>query len=269
MIIAASARPDRDPRGGRPPRGIRRSKFPMKHPARFVSVLALAAGLALAVPAAQAESEAGSAPGLGELLFETPHLSDVEPGTVLSYEFAHISENPSYGESFEDEITLTLEPGEQEASRNAVVAMFTGERRRAAGPFDNMTGNPLIMLFLQYESAEMSRLLGGNSFYIRNRIKDAMREGGRVEPARIDYDGREVEGWKVTFEPFIDDPNRAELREFVRKRYEFLLADDVPGGIYQIRTVTPRSETDDETLVSDAVTLASVEKDAAAAEQQN
>jgi hypothetical protein len=40
--------------------------------------------------------------------------------------------------------------------------------------------------------------------------------------------------------PFASDPNKDKLAELVGRRYVFLFSDEVPGGLYEIRVVTPK-----------------------------
>ena len=39
--------------------------------------------------------------------------------------------------------------GKASGERNVRVEMFSAERRKAAGPFEGMTGNPVLSLFLE------------------------------------------------------------------------------------------------------------------------
>jgi hypothetical protein len=43
----------------------------------------------------------------------------------------------------------------------------------------------------------------------------------------------------VQISPFLDDPYRARFEREARKVYTFVMSDDVPGGVYQIRTRLP------------------------------
>ena len=202
---------------------------------RFPAALALLAALGL--------GEAAAEPAATDLLFETPYLSQVEAGTTLSYRFARLAaDEAKLGPSYDDKIDLTLMPGAEGNQRTAVVNYFSGERHRAAGPFPDMTGNPVVMLFLEQDVLAMSKMLRSNPRYIRNRLRTVLNDEAAVEPARFSFDGREIEGWKISFRPFVEDMNRDKFGEFAKKRYEFVIADAVPGGIYEMRTVTQQAE---------------------------
>ena len=217
----------------------------------------LARGLAVVVALVSGPVSARAEPAATDLLFETPYLARVASGTTLTYRFAHaVSDEAKLGPSFEDVIDLKLLPGRAQDERTAVVSYFSGERHRAAGPFPDMTGNPVVMLFLEQDVLTMSRVLHGNPRYIRNRLRSMLSDGASVAPARVPLDGREVEGWRISLRPFAEDENRDKFHEFAAKRYEFLVADAVPGGIYEMRTITPQADGAAPALVEERLTFA-------------
>ena len=197
----------------------------------------------LALLAVSGPVRAGEAPAAADLLFDTPYPSRLAPGITLAYDFSHRDSNPALlGPAFDDRIELKLAPEADASTRTAVVSYFTGERHRAAGPFPGMTGNPIVMLFLEQDVLAMSHVLRGNPRYLRNRLRTELNEAAQVEPQRFRFEGRDIEGWKISLTPYAADPNRDKLLEFAAKRYEFLVGDAVPGGIYEIRTVTPPAD---------------------------
>jgi hypothetical protein len=119
------------------------------------------------------------------------------------------------------------------------------------GPFPSLAGNPVLLVLLERDVVEMSRILRGSPYYLRNRIREALGESTLAEPARFTFAGRKVEGWRVAVSPFAQDRNRDKLCEYVGKRYEFILSEAVPGGLYAMRMVTPG--TDGAALVEDSL----------------
>jgi hypothetical protein len=219
-----------------------------------------AALLGAGTAAAQSAPEAGEP--ATKLLFETPHLSGVAPGTRLSYSFSHATTDAeTLGEPFEDSIDLEIQPAERSDRRDVRVILFTGERHRAAGPFENMSGNPIIILFLEHDVQQMSEELKGNPFYLRSRIKEAMRTAV-AHPTEVRFNGKEIEAWKIDLEPFVGETGTPRLDRMARKHYQFVLADDVPGGIYRISASAP-GEDGATPLVSDELELAGVAEKAA------
>jgi hypothetical protein len=205
---------------------------------RLVRPFAFAAVLAalVAAPATAADPTAIS------LLFEDAHFGALPDGTVLSYRYERESADPAtLGGAFEDDIKLTLGTPDKDGRREIVVQLFSGDRRKPAGPFSQMLGNPLVMLFLEADVNVMKELVGGNPRYLRNKIRAAFRQGGEVEATTVTVDGVEVPAEKILLKPFAVDAHRAELGAFVGKTYEFVVSDKVPGAVVSIRAVTPQA----------------------------
>jgi hypothetical protein len=214
-------------------------------PARVTAALLL-----ILAGAAQAD------PNSASLLFESPALVEVPTGTTLIYRLER-SVAPSLDaevggaglKSSISTIELSLQPDLQSGGRRAEIEIVTGERRQAAGTFPSLVGNPVILVMLERDVNEMSRLLRGSPYYLRNRIREALGETTRAEPARLGFAGRQVEGWRVAVTPFAQDRHRDKLGAYAAKRYEFTLSDAVPGGVYEMRLVTP--DTNGAPLVED------------------
>ncbi|MFT0860814.1 hypothetical protein [Ancylobacter sp. G4_0304] len=202
----------------------------MKSLAFGLGALLLAGGAAFADPTAT------------QLFFDTPYLSRVAPGTRIDYAFHHKTAEAKLGESFDETLALnvTAEPSDP-ARRVAEVDIKRGDRHAEAGPFPTLNGNPVSLILLERDVKEMAQLSKGSPFYLRNRVRDHIA-AGKVEPARFDFDGRAVEGWKLSMTPFADDPNKDKLLELAGRHYEFLFSDAVPGGLYSISVVTPKAE---------------------------
>ncbi|QFR31950.1 hypothetical protein GBB76_01795 [Ancylobacter sp. TS-1] len=200
----------------------------------FAAACLMAAGAALAAPPAT--------PTAGQLFFETPYLAKVAPGTTLNYSYKHVAAEAKLGESFDETLAMAVTaPADDPTKRVADVAIHRGDREGEAGPFPTLNGNPIALILLERDVKEMAQLTKGSPFYLRNRVRENLGTG-KVEPARFTYDGKEVEGWKLSFTPFIQDPNKDKLLELAGRRYEFLFSDAVPGGLYSIDVVTPKAD---------------------------
>ena len=87
----------------------------------------------------------------------------------------------------------------------------------------------------------------------------SLREDAVVEAVNFNYDGKSYEGKKVYFQPFVDDVHRVKYEDFADKTYEFILCKDIPGGLYQIKTVIPdKSKENAEPLIQEVLTLVDV-----------
>ena len=166
----------------------------------FVIVAALlAATPALAVegapaapapaPAAAAPEQANAAapPSAADLLFEQPQLKNAAAGSTLTYDYLRrsgIAKGP-FGPPLDDTIKLTLEPGTGGDGRNIAVEMFSGTNRFPAGPFEDMSGNPVIPLFLENHLTNLARVLQANPRYLKLAIRKGLRDGAVVTPVKV------------------------------------------------------------------------------------
>ncbi len=132
----------------------------------------------------------------------------------------------------EDEAALDVTAVQPDGRKRVAFRLFSGRNERRLEPGQGYRNNPLIVVFLQRDVEQMGRLTGGSPQYFRNRIREAFGRDGAVsaEPVTVAFRERRLEGTKVTVEPFARDPNLLRFPEYARKRYEFVLAPDIPGG---------------------------------------
>lgn len=186
---------------------------------------------------------AGEPETVSSLLFDKPYLTSVKPDTTLVYDFKRISsDEKKYGPGLSDTIRLDVLKDEKDSSkRTAHLHIYSGPRARNIGPIPQTSGNPAIMILLEQDTYDFKRHLGGIPAYFRNKIRKAMREDAKIEQIQIQYDGREISGHKVTLVPFKSDPNMQRVPEYQNTIYEFIVSDDVPGGIVSISSTIPGS----------------------------
>lgn len=214
--------------------------------------LALLLGAALTGPAGAGEP--ATPPSAATLLFETPQLGATRPGHPLTYRYTRKVSDPELGPSFEDTIRLEVEPagsGAPEGARTLKVNFFSAERHRAAGPFEDVTGNPVLMLFLENHLADLSGRLMGNPRYFKNAIRAALRDKAEVTRTAFTVGGGMHGGWRVKVRPFAGDPNARRMRGLDTLTYEFDVAPDLPGEIVRM-TIT--ADTKDGRLWEEALT---------------
>ena len=81
----------------------------------------------------------------------------------------------------------------------------------------------------------------------------------KVEPVELSFEGKTVPGHKVTITPFIGETDNRRLARFLKKSYEFVVADAVPGGFYKVRSLVPAEADGGKALVEDEVIYSKIE----------
>ncbi|HEX9173567.1 MAG TPA: hypothetical protein VF861_12985 [Telluria sp.] len=194
-----------------------------------MAALALAAGATaaqpVAAPASQPVSQAET------LLFETDHLERLRAPATLSYAF-HKSGNVEPG--FDDTVQLVL--AQANGKKQASVHFLTGPRKHDIPAVDDAHGNPVLLGFLEYDIAAMKRRTGGSTNYFRKRIRMALAEAARVTREPIAYGGQQLQASVIRIQPYLNDPLHARFEKYVGKTYTFVVSEQVPGGVYQVRT---------------------------------
>ena len=183
---------------------------------------------------------------------------NIEQPARLHYEF---EKTGSYEEGFDDDVYLDIVEINEDGTRNATLDFFTEEKKQKVAPSNvtNITGNPVIGIYLQGDVYEMSRLTEGGWKYFHKMIKLAIADNNESEPVTIVLDGDEYQGEKITLYPFERIPKKSRLREFSDKRYEFIMSEEIPGKLYQISTVINDAENPSVPLLEEKLTLINVE----------
>ena len=104
---------------------------------------------------------------------------------------------------------------------------------------------PLVLVFLQFDVNEMGNLTGGSPGYFQQQIRKAFNKESLTDKLSVEIDGKTVEAVRVRMQPFHDDPNIERFPAFRDKTYEFVVADEVPGGLVRIAASTTDPKTGD------------------------
>ena len=188
-------------------------------------------------------------------LWFSDHLKNIHKPMHLYYQFV---KSGTYEEGFTDAVYLDIIKLNDDGTKNAVLDFFTADRKQYVSPDNvtNITGNPVLGIYLQGDVYEMNRLTEGNWHHFKKMIKIALRKSAKVEPVTFDYNGKKYTGQKISFKPYLDDPHRSDFEKFSGKEYEFIFSDDIPGSLYQIKTVVPGNKGDeDKPLLEEELTL--------------
>lgn len=220
----------------------------MKLLATTAVALVLAAMPALAEdapkPGAVTQVNAAAPPSAADLLFDQPHMKNAAPGSTITYDYLRrsgISKGP-FGPPLSDTVTLKLEPGKSPEGRDISVTMFSGMNRMPAGPFEDMSGNPVVSLFLENHLRSLAKVLEANPRYLKLAIRKGLREGATVTPTKVTVGGREVDGWRVEIQPFAKDAMEQRMRGMDKMTYTFITSPEVPGQIVSIEAQSKNAE---------------------------
>nr|WP_198039314.1 hypothetical protein [Paraburkholderia sp. SOS3] len=192
-----------------------------------------ASGTAAAPPASDAADEIAPAE---RLLFMTPHLRGVAAQTELDYAMT-LSHPP---EKASDTVRVLVKSANNSAD-DASVSDRTG---KVSVPSGGLPCNPVIVYFLERDIAEMEQLTGGQRRYFQKRVRLALAANPPITPVTSNANGKTVKARKVEIQPYLNDPNAQRFPDFVGKRYTFVFADDIPGGVSLIRTEVPGEKND-------------------------
>jgi hypothetical protein len=210
---------------------------------RLALTLALGLGTSLGALAADPSqfSEAE------KLVFTDPQLANVKAPTSLHYSFV---KSGTLEPGFQDEVHIDVDSGRKVQGR-----FLSGPRAVVLPAIEQAEANPVILFFLERDIRDMERLTKGKSAYFRKRIRMAMVDAATVRDTRVQFNGAEVPAREVTLQPYAKDPMRPRFERYADKRYTFVLAKDVPGGVYQLRTSLPGALPSDAPVMEEVLTL--------------
>lgn len=199
---------------------------------RISSWIGFAAALILAASACVAHAKPATAV---DLLFEIKHLANLDPGQKLTYKF---SRNPSapdvLGKAFSDEITVDIKKIAADGTREVDVRVYTGERARDPQVIDGLTGNPIIVVFLDRAVSSYMALAGGKIAYLKDRFRSALRDRSTLEPVKVKYGDKIIDAMRVTVAPYVGDPNATKMQGFENSKFSIIVSDAVPGHFVEL-----------------------------------
>ena len=112
-------------------------------------------------------------------------------------------------------------------------------QHRTVGPLSTNFGNPLIWVHLESTTRTISALTGVSPFYIRDRLKTALRASGLVQPITAVFGKRQIQAREIVLKPFRGDPLDARLGAFAKLQLRFQITDAVPGNFLKLIAETP------------------------------
>ena len=195
-----------------------------------ITVLAVV-GL-VATRSAQAEI---AKPSPVDILFERKHLLNVSAGTDLVYRFDRIvSQTELLGQPFSDDIKVEVKKVEPNGTRTVVVKVFSGERARDPQPIDELTGNPLLVVFLDRAVSSYMAVAGGKVAYLKDKFRTALRERATVAPIKVKLAGNVVDAYKISVQPYAGDLNAQKMHGYENSTFSFVVSEAAPGQLVEL-----------------------------------
>ncbi len=174
-----------------------------------------------------------------QLLFFNDHMSTVEKPATLHYRF---EKKGSLEEGFTDQIDLVILKLNADGSKSIKVNYFSGDRQQHIPEMDRTTGNPLLTVFLQRDTREMARLTEGHWRHFQKQIKLALENSAQVTEVEVKVAGKSMQASKIVIYPYRDDSMIERFGEYADKQYVFTLIKNLPGTLYEIRSIVPTAK---------------------------
>ena len=186
-------------------------------------VCALAASPALALAEADTSKSA-------QVLFDPPHLELVQKGNEVTYKFERkVSDEKLAGPGYTDEIKVGVFKVAADGKRDVSLQVFTGDRARSPWSETGMTGNPLLLWYLDNCINQFRAVAGGDRDFLKNTFKVALRDKSTFEDVKSTYDGKPVDATRISVVPFADSKDAKKMRGFEKSKFSILISPAVPG----------------------------------------
>lgn len=169
-------------------------------------------------------------------LFETAHLQNITHPITLEYRFRREG-----ADGFTDRISEKIEQLHADGTKYVDFVYLTGRHRVRFPAIDNFHANPLVMIFLQHDVDDMQKATGIPSGLFRHIIREALVDQAHVNDDTLTIDGKPTAAKRITLQPFLNDPRFANLAQIREKIYTFVIAEDVPGMIEELKAAEPNN----------------------------
>lgn len=165
-----------------------------------------------------------------DLLFESKHLELLGKGMEARYRLDRtVSDAKLVGEPFSDDIRVGVKEVDANGKRDVIVHLFTGERARDPHTETELTGNPLLVVFLDRSVSNFAIAGGGNRNYLKQKFRESLLDKADVQPTKVEYGGKSVDGYRITVTPFATDKNAPRMLGYEVSKFTFVVSDAVPG----------------------------------------
>jgi hypothetical protein len=204
--------------------------------------LAASSGIAAANAADQSPAApppaTGAQPTALNVIFEHKHLSNVDQGTALGYRFNRIVSNPELlGQPFSDEITMKVVGIKPTGEKDVDLQIYTGERARELQKIPSVTINPMFVVYFDMSVSTLKQLTGAKYGYLKATFSDGFKDKAKIEPVKLDYKGKTIDGYRITMAPYAGDPQAAKMQGYDVSKFTLIVSNEVPGEVVQLTSV--------------------------------
>ncbi len=216
---------------------------------------ALVASVLLVSPALAAAADTSKS---AQLIFDPPHLELVQKGSEVTYKYERkVSDEKLAGPGYTDEIRVGVFKVTADGKRDVSLQVFSGDRARSPWSETGMTGNPLLLWYLDNCINQYRAVAGGDRDFLKNTFKVSLRDKSTFEDVKVQYEGKSVDAVRVTVVPFADSKDAKKMRGFEKSKFSILVSPAVPG--YFLELATDLQSTDPKSpVVSEKINLVSV-----------
>ena len=178
----------------------------------------------------QVAAPAFAEPQPSDLLFKLRQLDLVSKGSQMTYKFERKTSNETLlGKDFTDELRLQITKTSDKGARDIALYVFTGDAARDVQNWPDLSTNPLLLWYLDRSVTQLSTLSGAEKMYLKGRIRSTFDEQGKVEAIKVEYDGKQVDAYRITITPFKGDPFASKMEGYDHSYLSFVVSDAVPG----------------------------------------
>ncbi|WP_295558482.1 hypothetical protein [uncultured Hyphomicrobium sp.] len=199
---------------------------------RFARASAILCLALLPVTAALAAGE----PKAAAILFETRQLDLIDKGSEVTYRFEKTGSNEQLvGKDYADDIRLSVAKVDDKGAREVIFKIFTGANARDPQNWPDLTINPLFIWYLDRAVSTFNSLAGGSHMYLKHKIREALA-GADAEPVKVDYNGKQIDAFKVAIAPFAEDPSASKMQGFHKSAFTIVVSNQVPGFFVDLQS---------------------------------
>ncbi len=169
------------------------------------------------------------------MVFDQNHLANLEPGKEIVYKFNRAVSNPDLlGQAFSDDITLKVTAAKPDGGKDVDLQIYTGDRARDLQQMPDRLHNPVFLVYFNQAVNTYSQLAGGKSPYLTRVFSTGFKDKAKVEPIKVEYDGKQIDAYRIKMKPYLGDQNEAKMQGWEGAEYTLVLSDQVPGDVVDL-----------------------------------